>query len=319
MKHIILLLVLVFLLAVIPIFPQRTTAEVLTPGNPDLNRSEVSFKNHHTDGLMSMDSEKEEEDRAEAVTVESENKAVLIHDYKVFSVGFQGLSVDDVYGNVLLFSFTNQMDEPLMISVDYLLIDGVMTEPFFADRIEPGETRTSQIVIESTAKYMKNWELTEVVLDLWVYLPEKLYEGDLFHDEVRFLPKGEDGVQKWQRENRKNDIQLLDNSFVRMLLVNAERGNGNDLRLILFTEGKTGRDLLIRIERVWVNGKLFEMYYTGKCKRENSTFSAAVIPDGLMELIGRPGMNQIRMAVEYLEREGQKARTLKRETVTFSM
>lgn len=314
---------LAFLLAGIPILSVGTLAETpevesrntevsgVIPGDEPLGISDVD-RNAEKDG-------EEAEAGTVAVTSGSGNEAVLVHDYTFFSVGFQGLSMDEVYGNVLLFSFTNQMDEPLMISVDYLLMDGVMTEPFFADLIEPGETRTSQIVVESTARYMKSWELTEVVLDLWVYLPEKLYDGDLFHDEVRFLPGGENGVRKWQREARESDILLLDNSFVRMVLINAERGNGNDLRLILFTEGKYKRDLLVRIEQIWINGKSFEMYYAGKCKGEVRTFSAAVIPDGLLELIGRPGMNELRMTVEYLERDGQAARTLKRETVRFSM
>ena len=304
MKRFLGFLALIVFLAGFPAFYPRGCAE--TPVTEKPERSENAAD---TAGTASP---------AEPET-EPAGEAVLVHDYKAFSIGFQGLSMDEVYGNVLQFSFTNQMDEPLMISVDYLLMDGVMVEPFFADRIEPGETRTSQIVVESTAQYMKNWELTEVVVDLWVYLPEKLYEGDLFHDEVRFLPKGESGARKWQREKRESDILLLDNSFVRMQVVNAERGNGNDLRLILFTEGKNDRDLLVRIERIWLNGKAFETYYAGKCKGISSAFSSVVIPGGLMELIGRPGMNQLRMAIEYMERDGQKVRTLKRETVTFSM
>ena len=249
----------------------------------------------------------------------AESDPVLKLDYKVFSIGFQGLEMDELYGNTLQFSFTNQSPDALMVSIDYVLIDGILVETFFADLVEPGATSSQQVVVESAARYMSDWVLTEVVADLWVYSAENLYDEDVFHGEVTFLPQGKENVKRWERKGKPSDILALDSFLVRMAVINAAKGDESTLRLFLYTSGKTERNLMVRIHKVWINETPIEVYYTGKLVRDSSTFSTLEVPGGLDLLLNIPGRNRIRMSVEYIERDGQKARTLKRENISFSM
>lgn len=249
----------------------------------------------------------------------AEGEPVLVLDYKAFSVGFQGLTIDEYYGNTLHFSFTNQSTESLMVSIDYLLMDGVLVETFFADLVEPGQTSAQQVVVESAARYMSDWELTEVVADLWVYSAENLYDADVYHGEVTFLPQGKAHIKPWVRQEKPSDIQVLDNFLVRMDVINASKGTGSDVCLYLYTRGKTERNLTVRIQKVWINDTPIEVYYAGRLIRNSSVFSTLDVPGGLDLMLNIPGQNRIRMTIEYIERDGQKARTLKRENVSFTM
>ncbi|MBQ8095188.1 MAG: hypothetical protein IJ242_16670 [Clostridia bacterium] len=252
-------------------------------------------------------------------TVAESDDILLKHDYLLFSIGFQGLIVDEIYGNTLRFSFTNQSDEPLMVSIDSVKLDTVFIQTFFADLVEPGETHTQQVVIESAAQYMNDWILTEVSADLWVYKADNLYDSDIFHDEVIFLPQGSDNRKAWVRAEKPSDIPVFDDYFATVTMINADHSSDKQLVFSLHSIGKTDRQLLIRADKIWINGTPLSIYYASKLNGICQSFSTLEIQDGLDYLINVPGQNTIKITFELAVRDGQKLKTLKRENVSFKM
>ena len=145
-----------------------------------------------------------------AGTDDSDFSQVLVDDENIH-VEIKGIEHDSLWGYTWKMNLKNHTDKTLMYSMENVSVNGVMSDPFWAEEVAPGKEANSD-VSWSTSDFEDNdiEQVTEVSFTLHV-CDSETFETDYADQEFTVYPLGEDAVQNNTRETGENDLTLFEN------------------------------------------------------------------------------------------------------------
>lgn len=198
-----------------------------------------------------------------AGTDDSNFSQVLVDDENIH-VEIKGIEHDSLWGYTWKMNLKNHTDKTLMYSMENVSVNGVMSDPFWAEEVAPGKEANSD-VSWSTSDFEDNdiEQVTEVSFTLHV-CDSETFETDYADQEFTVYPLGEDAVQNNTRETGENDLTLFENDqcAMRVTGVNPDGEWGYTLDVTLVNN--TDQDVYFSVENASINGVMCDPFWASE-------------------------------------------------------
>ncbi|MEE8885432.1 MAG: hypothetical protein SOI56_02540 [Eubacteriales bacterium] len=200
------------------------------------------------------------EDNTDSATDDSDFSQVLVDDENVY-VEITSIEHDSIWGYTWKMNLKNHTDQTLMYSMENVSVNGIMSDPFWAEEVAPGKEANSD-VSWSTTDFEDNdiEQVTEVSFTLHVYDSET-YETDYVNQEFTVYPLGEDAVQNNTREADENDVTLFENDQFAMRVTGVEPEGEWGYTLDVTLVNNTDQAVYFSVENASINGIMCDPFW----------------------------------------------------------
>ena len=150
----------------------------------------------------------------------------------------------------------NRTNKDVMVSVDNVSVDGIMSDPFWATEIAANKNGYSEVDWQSLSDYGIS-EPTIIEGTLHIY-DNDTWE-DYYKEPFTVMPLGEEKVQKLSREPKDTDQVLIDNEYVTVTRTGYEVSGS--LEMALFIEAKTENPITVSIDDCALNNTMCDPFW----------------------------------------------------------
>ncbi len=172
--------------------------------------------------------------------------------------------VDSIWGFTLkVFCENKTEDKTLMFSVDDVVVNGYMADPFWASEVAAGKKSNEEITFSSTFDTIGITSADEIIFNLRVYDNDD-WAADSFVDEsFTVYPTGlsHEEVVYPERRSTSNESIVIDNEYVTFIILENTTDNIWGYTLKCYIENKTDKNLMFSWDDVSVNGYMLDPYW----------------------------------------------------------
>lgn len=198
-----------------------------------------------------------------AGTDDSNFSQVLVDDENVY-VEIRGIEHDSLWGYTWKLNLKNRTDATLMYTMENVSVNGVMTDPYWAEEVSPGKEANSD-VSWSASDFEDNdiEQVTEVSFTLHVYDSEN-FETDYADQEFTIYPFGQDAVQNSTRAAVENDLTLFENDQCAMRITGVDPEGDWGYTLNVTLVNNTDQSVYFSVENASINGVMCDPYWASE-------------------------------------------------------
>ncbi len=211
------------------------------------------------------------ENKAKNYIRESKQTDYVIVDNEYVTAVVIGFEKDNIWGDTIKLYLENKTDTTVMFSVDDASVNGVMSDPFWAEEVSPGKLAFSDIEwSDSTLEENGLKEFTEFEFEFRAYDSNDWFDDDFAKERAYVYPYGKEKAGKFERETGSSDKVLIDNEYVTVVMTGSEYDSIWGYTINLYLVNKTENLLCFASDDVSVNGYMLDPYWakevgSGKC------------------------------------------------------
>lgn len=201
---------------------------------------------------------------------------VVVVDNSECVIKITGIDPDNMWGYTLKTELENKSsDTTYMFTIDRAAINGVETDPLFAQEVAPGKKANEEINFSTTDLEEQGiGEFTDIMLSFRVYDSVDWLAEDVATEVIHIYPLGEDKAQKFVRESKPTDVVLMDNEYATVIVTGYEDDPIFGYTVNFFYVNKSDIDLMFSADEVSVNGYMMDPFYAESVATGNSSISS---------------------------------------------
>ena len=229
-----------------------------------------------------------------------------------------GIDPDNMWGFTLNMYVENKSKEKTyMFSVPGASVNGVETEPFYAEEVAPGKKAIGELSFSDDLTAHGIDTYTDIELSFRVYDSEDWFADAVAEETVHVYPYGEENVQLFVREAQAADTVLLDNDDVCVIVTGCEEDEFWGYSVNLYLVNKTEKELMFSADDVSVNGFMADPYWATTVRAGKVAFSSMSWFDSTFEENGITTVEDIEMTFRIYDSEDWFADDLFNEVITL--
>lgn len=182
---------------------------------------------------------------------------------------------DMIWGYSLKVYLENKTpDKTLMFSVLSASVNGIDSDPFFAQEVAPGKKSNESISFsdETLEDHIENY--TDILLHFRVYDSNDWSADDVATASVHVYPYGEENATKYVRETLPTDTVLVDNEYVTVIVTDYDPDSFWGYSANLYIVNKTDTTITVSTDEVSLNGFMLDPFYATSVMPDSCKFSS---------------------------------------------
>lgn len=229
------------------------------------------------------------------------------------------LDPDNLWGYTLKVEMENKTaDTTLMFAVDAATVNGVQTEPMFAEEVAAGKKSKGDIVILSDELEENGvGEFTDIALRFRVYDSNDWSADDVALESIHVYPLGQENAAKFERPAQDTDRILVDNEFATVVLTGCGPDDFWGYAADLYIVNKTDTSIMVSVDEASVNGYMADPFYADSVGVGNSAFSSITWLDSMLEELEITEVESIEFVLRIYDDEDWAADDFFKETITI--
>ena len=275
------------------------------------------------------DTEKEEENTPEETKEETEPEEtekqvsfeeITAIDNEECSVILTELDPDNLWGYTVKAVLENKSDSiTYMFSVESASVNGVKTDPLFAQEVAPGKKANADISF--TTDVLKEngiTDYTDIELIFRVYDSNDWAADPAARETVHIYPYGEDAAEPFVREASPDDIVLADNDAITAVVTGYDPDNMWGYTVNVYFLNKTDKTLMFTVEDASVNGFMADPFYAASLDGGKCMFSSISWSDTALEESGITDIEEIEFTLRAYDFDDLMAGDVFNEKITLN-
>lgn len=245
---------------------------------------------------------------------------ITVADNEECSIKITGIDADDVFGYSLKLNLENKSaDKTYMFSVTEAAINGVKSDPFFAQEVTAGKKSNSDINFSDSALSENGiTDFTDIELSFRVYDNDDWTADAVAEETVHVYPYGEDKATVFKRQPQSTDNIILDNEYVTVTVTGYENDSIWGYTLNLFLENKSDKNIMFSVNDASVNGYMLDPFYAESVVAGKCAFSSMSWPNTTLEENGITDVNNIEFTLRVYDNDDFSANDLANEVITLN-
>lgn len=231
---------------------------------------------------LSASAEDDEEDSTETEADDSDFSQIIVDEDNI-KFEITEIEHDNFWGYAWKVSLENNTDETLVFTIDDVSVNGVMSNPYWAETVTAGHKANSEISWMSSDFEENDIEkVTEVSFELRVYDDDTF--DDYFEETFTVYPYGEENAQNDSREISDSDLILFDNDLCSMRVTGVDPDDLWGYALKVTLVNKTDTNLMFSTANVSIDGVMCNPYWAsevaaGKSSNEEISWMTSTLED----------------------------------------
>ena len=201
---------------------------------------------------------------------------ITVTDNEECSIKITGIDSENMFGYSLKLNLENKSsDKTYMFSVTGAAINGVQTEPLFAQEVAAGKKANSDINFSDSALSDNGiTDFTDIELSFRVYDSNDWTADAVAEETVHVYPYGEDKATIFERQSQSTDNIIVDNENVTVIVTGYENDSIWGYTVNLFLVNKSDKDIMFSASEASVNGYMIDPFYATSVMAGKCTFSS---------------------------------------------
>ncbi|HQB32696.1 MAG TPA: hypothetical protein PLI19_05130 [Erysipelotrichaceae bacterium] len=244
---------------------------------------------------------------------------VVAVDNQECSIVIKGVDLKNSAGLALKAELINKSgSKTLMFSIKEATINGVDCETMFSWMGAPKEKYNDDIVLLSNLlKENGVGDFTDIQITFFVYDVDNWEGGAVALETVHIYPYGQDKASKYVREEKPSDNVIVDNDYVKVVVVSYDPNGQNGYTVTMFLVNKTDNIAMFAVYDSYINGTFIYPYWVVYVSRQGCAFSSITwSPDSLKEK-GIKEVEKIAILLEAVNYENWQGDYYVKETFTL--
>lgn len=213
-------------------------------------------------------------------------------DNSAITFQVKNFTIDWTWGLTMNVYLENKTNKTVMFSLDKCVLDGYVSDPFWAKEIMPGSKANVAI------QWMNIDTLpTLVSFNLRAYDSNDWMADDIYNSQHIIYPQGEKTVQISEYQVQPTDAVLVDNNQISIIF----RGGRNDAiwgyTADLYLHNKTDKDLMFSVQNASLNGYTIDPYWACEVPANARAMEDINWMDSDLEMNGISQVQQIVLAL----------------------
>ena len=219
---------------------------------------------------------KETVESAETSEKEIKFEEITFVDNDECSIKLTELDPDGTWGYTVKALLENKSaDKNYMFSVINASINGVQSDPFFAEQVAPGKKSNASIsFMDSSLEQNGITDETDIKLSFRVYDSDDWTADNVAEETVHVYPYGEENATVYERESQPSDIVLFDNEYGSATVIGFDPDSSWGYEAKLFLVNKTDNPMMFSAENVSVNGFMIDPFFATEVGPQEKAFSS---------------------------------------------
>ncbi len=185
---------------------------------------------------------------------------------------------DDIWGFTVKVELENKSDfDTYTFSLESSSINGVKCSAILYEDVAAGKKSINEINYYGTLDDYDIGIYTDIELSFRVHIADDYSSDDIVNDTIHAYPFGAANATQYVREDQPGDNVLIDNEYVKVIVIGYEYDDIWGYSANLFLINKTDRKLRFAADEVSLNGYMLDPYFIinldgGKCAYEAMTW-----------------------------------------------
>lgn len=157
----------------------------------------------------------------------------------------------------------NKTDATLMFSLDNVVVNGYMNDPFWATEVASEKKANATIEFYKETSSISLDQIDELRFDLYVYDSENWDAPRMVEDSFVLYPTGlsADTFVRQERETHNGEVVISDDENGTFIICSADPNNDFGYTLKVFIENKTDKTMMVSWDDVSVNGYMADPFW----------------------------------------------------------
>ena len=221
--------------------------EINTASSEDLKEAATETVDRENE-VQGTEEESEDSSEFEEISIlESENYTVKITK---ISNGF----LKDYSWTLYI---DNNTDKDIVVSLDDVSVDGIMSDPFWATDVSANKKSYSEVDWYSLSDHGIS---DPTIIEGKLHIFDDDTWDDYYNESFTVMPLGEDKVQTVSREPKDTDQVLIDNDYAKVTKTGYEESS-NSLKMNLYIEARTENPITVSIDDCALNNTMCDPFW----------------------------------------------------------
>lgn len=244
---------------------------------------------------------------------------IVVADNDTCSIRITGLDPDNMWGYTLEAELENKTaDTTLMFSVDTAAVNGVQTEPMFAEEVAAGKkSKVSIVMLSDELEANGVGDFTDIALSFRVYDSNDWSAEAVAVESVHVYPFGQENAVQFARAAQETDRILVDNEFATVVLTGCGPDDFWGYQAKLYIVNKTDTTIMVSVDEASVNGYMADPFFADSVGAGYCAFSAITWLDSTLEENGITEVENIEFVLRVYDEEDWSADDFFNETITI--
>lgn len=244
---------------------------------------------------------------------------IVVVDNDACSIRITGIDPDNIWGYTLEVELENRTaDTTLMYAVDAAAVNGVQTDPMFAEEVAAGKkSRGSIVMLSDELEANGVGEFTDIALGFRVYDSDDWSADNVAEEVVHVYPLGQENAVQYVRAAQDTDRVLVDNEFATVVLTDCGPDDFWGYQAKLHIVNKTETTIMVSVDEASVNGYMADPFYADSVDAGYCAFSAITWMDSVLEENGIDEVENIEFTLRVYDEEDWLADDFCNEKITI--
>lgn len=204
----------------------------------------------------------EQEKEQTAKEADADFQQVLVDDENV-KVEITGVEHSGLWGYTWDLSIENKTEDTnLMVAMENVSVNGVMSDPLFATEVAAGKKANTSVSWSDEEFETNNIEeVTAVEFELHVYDYDDWMADAYVDEQMTVYPMGEDAAESVSRESSEEDMILFDNDQCSMVIKSVNPDGDWGYTLNVYMENKTDMNLMFSVNDASINDIMCDPFW----------------------------------------------------------
>lgn len=245
---------------------------------------------------------------------------ITVADNEECSIKITGIDPQNAFGYSLKLTLENKSaDKTYMFSVSGASINGVETDPLFAQDVAAGKKANSDInFLDSALSDNGITDFTDIELSFRVYDNDDWMADAVAEETVHIYPYGEDKATVFKRQPQSTDNIIIDNEYVTVTVIGYENDSIWGYTLKLFLENKSDKNIMFSVDEASINGYMMDPFYAKSVAAGKCAFSSMSWANTTLEENGITEVNNIEFTLRAYDNDDFTANDLANEVITLT-
>ena len=246
---------------------------------------------------------------------EADFSQVIVNDDNL-KFEITGIGQDSIWGYTWKVTAENKTDQPVLVSMDNVSVNGVMCDPFWATEIAAGKI-ANQEVSWSEDSFSQNG-ISEVSQVTFILRMVNSDDFTTYHEqEYTVYPEGEEAAEEVSREKQSTDEVLFDNEQCAMTVTGIDPDGDWGYTVRVYLENKTDEQLTFSCEDVSVNGIMCDPFWATEVAAGKTGNSEISWSEELFKENGIDEVEAIELPVHVRSTDNWEADDIVKDTFTI--
>lgn len=222
---------------------------------------------------------------------------IVVIDNNDCTIKIKAVDPNNKSGYSLKVEFKNKStNKTYMASVDSASINGIDCQSDFALEIKPKEKTTVDVILLSNLIKENNiGDFTDIEVTFLVFELGNWEAGPIVLETFHIYPYGQDKANQYVREIQPTDNVIIDNDYVKVIVVGYNPKGKQGYSVNLFLLNKTNKVAMFTIEKAFVNEHNIDPYYTAYVSANGCAFSSITWPINSLKDNGISDVTEIKL------------------------